>query len=268
MFRIGPGRTVCGAALLLTVALLASGCVQTPRGAGDTEAPRRPGGAAKPPVAWEARQDDDLPADVRRWVEEHQSEVGIFRRTSGKATYILVSWGERRTGGYSVKVEDVRAVGDGALVLAVELTDPRPGEEASQAVTHPHAVVSVTPAADYELLPVFRGTHFLQNAAFEVMEPQPFTRVKDRIRVRGRARVFEATFQARVEDAKGELAQAVVQTSEGAPGWGEFDVELVLKEPPRSPEGRLVLFEASAEDGSPIHVLTVPLRFESAGNGG
>ena len=40
-------------------------------------------------------------------------------------------------------------------------------------------------------------------------------------------------------------------------------MELALKERPRSREGRLVLFEASAEDGSPIHILTVPLKFET-----
>ncbi|PZN12743.1 MAG: hypothetical protein DIU69_02630 [Bacillota bacterium] len=266
-----PGRAACAAAVLL-LALLAAGCLRLPQetgttgnkqGNGDSQAPPAPGGSATPSVSWSARQDDELPADVRRWLEEHQARVGIFRRTFGDTTYILVSWGERRGGGYSVQVGDVRPVGDDTLVLTADLADPRPGQATSQAITYPHAVVSVTPAADYELLPVFRGTHFLQNSAFEVMEPQPFTRVKDRVRIRGRARVFEANFQVRVEDDQGELAQQVVQASEGAPGWGEFDVELVLKERPRSREGRLVLFEPSAEDGTPIHVLTVPLRFET-----
>jgi hypothetical protein len=248
-------RAVTAASLLLALAI--SGCALPLPGRQGGAAQRGEAGSAR--FSWRVVTESDLPAAVRDWVAERRNQAGLFRHTAGDTTYVLVSWGERLTAGYRVRIEELQPAGPGRLLLVVTLQDPRPGERPARTATHPHAVAAVQPAADYELLPVFRGTHFLQNAAFEVMEPLPYTQVDERVRIRGRARVFEAMFRARVEDAAGTLVERPVQASEGAPGWGEFDVELPLGRPPRG-ELRLVLYEPSAKDGSPIHVLTVPLR--------
>lgn len=89
----------------------------------------------------------------------------------------------------------------------------------------------------------------------------PFTPVGERVRVRGRARVFEASFMVRVEDAAGVLLEQPAMASEGGPAWGEFDVRLTLPRPPEGEEGRVILFEPSAKDGTPQHVVSIPVRF-------
>lgn len=253
-------RRVTAAALLLGLALAAGACARA--------APPAPPSGTAPPAAepaagtvtWRAVTDEQLPAAVRDWIRRHEDEVGIFQRREGDATYVAVTWGERRTGGYAVEVEDVRAAGDGVLLLAVRLQVPPAGEPATQALTHPRAVIAVRPAADYRLAPVFLGSHFLQNAAFELMEPMPYTAVADAVRVRGRARVFEASFLVRVEDARGTLVEQPVMAREGAPAWGEFDARLPFPRAPEGGEGRVVVYEASAKDGAPIHVLSIPVR--------
>jgi len=128
-------------------------------------------------------------------------------------------------------------------------------------ITYPYAAVEVRPAGPYRLAPVFLGTFFLQNAAFEVLEPLPFTVLQDGVRVRGRARVFEATFMVRVEDAAGTLLEQHVMTLQGAPAWGAFDQRLPFPRAPRGEEGGVVIYEASAKDGTPIHVVSIPVRF-------
>lgn len=241
---------VWAAALVAAGALLGSGCGQPRSGQGDA-----------PPLLWQARQQQDLPEDVRRWVEEHKSQLGIFQQTFGEQTFILVAWGERPTAGYAVEVRSVERVDTQRLRLTVRLSEPGPGDAVAQIVTYPQAVVSVKPAGYYRLDPRFEGASFLKNAAFEIAEPRPFAQVGKRVRVRGKARVFEATFRIRIEDGHDVLADRSVMASEGAPGWGDFDVEVVLDRKPSSPNGVIVIYEVSAKDGSPIHSLVIPVEF-------
>lgn len=255
-----PPSRVTVAGLILTLVLAAGGCARALPPAGGVPQQGGPQGAPRA-ITWQAVRDEDLPEPVRDWVRRHEAEVGIFQRREGDATYVAVTWGERRTAGYSVEVQDVRAAGEGTLLLAILLRVPGSGDPTAQVITHPRAVVAVRPAGDYRLAPVFLGSHFLQNAAFEVMEPMPFTPLENAVRVRGRARVFEASFMVRVEDAGGTLVEKPAMSSEGAPGWGEFDLELPFPREPKGEEGRVILFEASAKDGEPIHVVSIPVRF-------
>lgn len=261
-------RMARAAAAAIVAAALTAGCTPAGRGGEGGGAGGDGTGAGSTPApafTWRAVPDEELPDDVRAWVEPLRDRVGIFQRRFGDAAYVLVSWGERRAEGHAVRIEDVRPCGEDMVLLSALLEEPGPDAAATREVSYPHAVVAIKPARTYRLVPVFHGTLFLRNLAFEVHEPQPYTAVGDRVRVRGRARVFEAVFRARVEDEAGTLAEAVVQAREGAPAWGDFDFELAFRREPEDDEVRLVLFEESAEDGSPIHVLTVPLRVDGRG---
>lgn len=74
--------------------------------------------------------------------------------------------------------------------------------------------------------------------------------------VRGTAQVFEATFVLELKIAGRTAVKKTVTASTGAPQRGTFDVAL------RSPsEGGadLVAYEPSAENGQPLHTVTVPI---------
>lgn len=220
-----------------------------------------PGDRAAPSLSWEPLAEADLSDEIARWVEEHQGEIGVFQQIFGDRTVILVSWGERPTGGYAVEVLDVQPAGESALRLRVKLQEPAAGDVVTAAITYPRAVIAVTPSDVYALEPQFEGATFFKNEAFEILEPAPFVEVGERLRVRGKARVFEAMLMVRLEDGHDVLAEQPVMASAGAPEWGDFDVELALSRRPTSPNGVLQVYESSAKDGSPIHVLTIPVRF-------
>jgi len=79
-------------------------------------------------------------------------------------------------------------------------------------------------------------------------------------RITGQAQVFEAAFSWVVEDGHNELKQGHEQTDAGAPEWGKFSFTVnVVKRRPNSTL-MLILFEASAKDGSRQYELPVVLR--------
>lgn len=98
-----------------------------------------------------------------------------------------------------------------------------------------------------------------ENAAFRVYEPQANTMVDGKFTVRGDARVFEGAFSWRLEDGHFVLKEGHAMADQGAPGWGSFrfDVEW---ERATNPVVMLILYEASAKDGSPQHELMIPLQ--------
>jgi germination protein M len=49
--------------------------------------------------------------------------------------------------------------------------------------------------------------------------------------------------------------------SEGAPGRGEFEAELVFN-PEQAGKGQLEVFEVSMKDGSEIHKIIIPVEWK------
>jgi hypothetical protein len=78
--------------------------------------------------------------------------------------------------------------------------------------------------------------------------------------VQGKAQVFEATLNWVVEDGHNELQKGFATADAGGPEWGNFNFTIdVEKENPNSTL-HLILFEASAKDGSRQYELPIPLE--------
>ena len=79
------------------------------------------------------------------------------------------------------------------------------------------------------------------------------------MRIRGSANAYEATFQAEVVDAAGRVvARKTVMATSGSGTRGTFDETIAFDVSRQG--GRLVVYEDSAEDGSRIHTVAIPLR--------
>lgn len=99
----------------------------------------------------------------------------------------------------------------------------------------------------------------LENGAFQIFEPFPKSNVKNKIIVRGLARVFEGTIQYEFEDNHSTLDEGYTTASRGAPEWGEFEITIEIdKSAHRS--ARIKLYEESAKDGSKINELIIPVH--------
>lgn len=78
--------------------------------------------------------------------------------------------------------------------------------------------------------------------------------------VAGEAQVFEAAFSWVVEDGHNELKQGHATTDAGAPAWGKFSFEVTVAQRDTNTALHLILFEASAKDGSRQHELPIVLN--------
>jgi hypothetical protein len=93
-----------------------------------------------------------------------------------------------------------------------------------------------------------------------VESPAPFDVVTSPLKVTGTADVFEATFQSRLLDsAARRLAGGTVTATSGSGTRGTFSFSLSLSG--SAATGRLVCFDASAENGASLHTVSIPLTF-------
>ena len=80
------------------------------------------------------------PPQVERMVQQQRKEEGAAVYVAEDAVYIVVARGEKPTGGYGIRVVDIKEEG-GGFDVHVEYSDPKPGQMVAQVVTYPLAVV-------------------------------------------------------------------------------------------------------------------------------
>ena len=91
-----------------------------------------------------------------------------------------------------------------------------------------------------------------------IESPRPGESVTSPIRVTGTANVFEATVSFEVRDDAGNVVMRSFTTATSGNGTrGTFETELAVTN--LNGPATIVAFEASAEDGRPLHVVELPI---------
>ncbi len=100
----------------------------------------------------------------------------------------------------------------------------------------------------------------IENKAFQIFQPTPGKKVKEKIIVKGLARVYEGTVLYEFEDGHNILNEGFTTATEGAPGWGKFEIIIKLDEKVANDSGSVILYEESAEDGARMNELVIPVK--------
>lgn len=145
-------------------------------------------------------------------------------------------------------------------VARVELSTELEREPLAQVVY----TVSQFPTVDSVLI----GDESYTRADFEdltpsilVESPLAFEEVGSPLRVTGTANTFEATFEYELTDTDGRIVdETFVTATSGSGTRGTFDFTTDPYTVPFEGVGSLIVFERSAEDGSRIHLVEIPLR--------
>ena len=97
--------------------------------------------------------------------------------------------------------------------------------------------------------------------AILVESPRFFEEVGNPVRATGTANTFEANFQYELTDTDGRIVDSgFVTATSGSGERGTFDFTTAEYEIPFDGVGALIVYEASAEDGSRINLVEIPVR--------
>jgi nucleoid-associated protein YgaU len=94
-----------------------------------------------------------------------------------------------------------------------------------------------------------------------VRQPKPYDLVDDPIEICGVSNVFEATLHVRVRDQNGEEVIQKFFTAGGSTVWANFHLELPLTKLPKTAFGSIEVFEISANDGTEVNKVVIPVIF-------
>ncbi|HHY35624.1 MAG TPA: hypothetical protein GX510_08360 [Firmicutes bacterium] len=197
--------------------------------------------------------------------------VAMFFERGGKY-FLVVCAGEVPTTGYSLELTGV-AWGTSPgwnvnrALLKFNLKPPA-GNEA-KVVSYPYQAYTVSAKVPVEVefeVPTGTGEKVVRVPMASVgqnvilFQPEAGSVLTERVRLVGKARVWEATLMVEIEDGHDVLGKKSVTASAGAPEWGDFDVWMDLKMP-TNPFGSIIFTTSSAKDGSRVEELLVPVTF-------
>ena len=156
-------------------------------------------------------------------------------------------------------------VADGVATIELEGTDSLTREALAQivyTVTALPGVDAVTIEGDGFVAASYTRADFEdQTPSVLVESPLPFEEVSSPVRAEGTANTFEATFSYELTDTDGRIVdENFVTATSGTGTRGTFEFATDEYEIPFDGIGSLIVFERSAEDGSKIHLVEIPLR--------
>lgn len=212
----------------------------------------------------------DVPDEIRRWVDDSKR---IFLGQSldrDDLTYLLITWGEKPTGGYAVEVVGLAAEND-EIYVACRSTEPSLKDSASQALTYPYDLVVVprlrspvrfmAEQGGPEYIPGLIGIKAVlpivaESEWIKVFSPHPNQEVKDNFQLKGICNVFEGTVNFRLRRDEATLHEGFATGAMG--DWGYFEATIPLDNYEAGPV-QLEVFTYSPKDGSVRDLIQIPL---------
>lgn len=192
-------------------------------------------------IVWREVAPSALHEEVRAWVTENKHRKGIALLPARGQRYLLISWGSRPTGGYSLNVKNVVKKGDGKIYVQVQLQEPDPDLMVIQIITNPHRVIELPSGTETIVVqftgaswfPVKTGNDNVAQAVLEAVQQEDGS-VPNPLVAQGRVRIEDGTIQLRVSDEAGRiLNSSTITLHDGKvdPDWYEFEAILVYDQP-------------------------------------
>ncbi|MFZ5969732.1 MAG: protease complex subunit PrcB family protein [Bacillota bacterium] len=103
-------------------------------------------------ITFEALSEDVIPQKLKEVLPRYKALERALACKVENEIYVVVTRGEKPTGGYTVEIDGIEKVKEDdktKLVVYAAFTDPKPGDVVTQAVTYPYVVVKT----DMDMLP-------------------------------------------------------------------------------------------------------------------
>ncbi len=80
---------------------------------------------------------------LNQWYSENYQREGIYTKDLDNKTYILVSAGQKSTGGYVMEVVNVIAAEN--IEIHTRVTEPKSSDFTTSVLTYPHVLIAIAP---------------------------------------------------------------------------------------------------------------------------
>lgn len=87
-------------------------------------------------------EEADLPEELKSLIDEKKKEPMKLTYSNKEYSYIVVGYGEQRSGGYSISVDELYLT-ENAVYIKTTLIGPKADEKVTQAATWPFVVVKM-----------------------------------------------------------------------------------------------------------------------------
>lgn len=226
----------------------------------------------EPSVVQEVEQ-ETLPEEIAAWIENSQNTWLAQEKIYDDLMYLLVTYGEKPTGGYAVDIQQV-VESEEEIIVKVAFTQPGEDDIVTQAITHPYDLFAMQPTekpvvyeviGDESYVPTLVGMETLspimaESRGIKIFRPAPEEKVATSFTFEGIANVFEGNVLYRLSNEEGE--ELVFDFTTGAMGdWGA--IEETIQIPDTVEDGETLLLEfftESAKDGSIQDLIEIPLH--------
>lgn len=109
---------------------------------------RKKGGVITPverPVSYKKVNISDINQNknLTEWYQKNYQKNGILSKEYENKAYVIVSAGERPTGGYTIEMESATMVSPKSVYITAMVTKPAPDAMVTQAITYPHLLIEL-----------------------------------------------------------------------------------------------------------------------------
>ncbi|MDW7652275.1 MAG: Gmad2 immunoglobulin-like domain-containing protein [Bacillota bacterium] len=217
----------------------------------------------------------DPAQEIEVWIENSKEIFLAQSREIDGTLSLLVTYGEKNTGGYSVEITEIDVQED-LVEVTVSFREPDEDEAVTEAITYPYDIEEIeitelpvtfiaTGAENY--VPELKGIDYVkpvvaQSQWIKLFSPAPESVVERQFSVDGIANVFEGNILYRLKDASERVLVSGNTTAEMG-NWRYFIVDITVDEAvPVEEKLLLELYTESAKDGSVENLVQVELELQ------
>jgi hypothetical protein len=189
---------------------------------------------------YETVSPDDYTPGIEEWINTSLNKKTAQVKVINQDTYILVTLGEKNTGGFEVDITQVKQYFDGITVV-IEKNKPDKGDFVTEGLTYPYSLIklkgNIYGSAKFvetsgEAFPKMEGIKYIPSIMKETEQIMLFEPVVNErtIMLRGAVRTFEGLIAFSILDKDGNTLQyEKIQAAGFLPNWGYFQKNIALE---------------------------------------
>lgn len=209
------------------------------------------------------------PDEIMYWLDNMKEFFVASAVEVDNKTFLIVSWGQKPSSGYHVRISDI--VDEGATkIVYVDFETPKGAS--NDVITYPYTVevidkttksiIFIPQSGDVEYIPVLYGsqpTEPIKNDGGRI-KIIDWDYISNKVYITGIASVFEGNVEYAFEDVRGKVLRKGYTTALSAgPDWGSFHFE--LSNIPKD-AAFVAVFATSAESGKRIYEIKLDIMLK------